>query len=617
MIGTPWLLWMYSCPDPYNLTSALRSAKKDFFSNLAKNIHSPKDFWSAYHKLSPNHQRIPPQITLKHHSAEKPIEKANLFNNFFASCFSKPSQPLPIPSPTTQAVSLLSIHCSVLEVEQQLLHYKQKTASGPDGISSIMLRNTASSIAPQLSTLFNLSLSQGKVPSAWKVSNVTPIHKAGDKSDVSNYRPISLLSLISKVLERIVHNQISLHLTSNKLLSNNQFGFRSGFSTQDALLTVTNDWHQLLSKNRQVGAVFFDIRKAFDSVPHNQIIKSLSKHGISGPLLTWLSDYLSNRSQRVVLEGASSTPCRVTSGVPQGSILGPLLFIIFMDSLNEIKLCPGTKLILYADDILLYRPVISDNDLTQLQQDINAVHNWTIQHGLLLNNKKTNVLPITRSMNAIPLTLSISNQQIPIVECFKYLGVTISKNLSWSQHITNTVRTSKQQLGLLHRKLKDASQQSKHTIYRSTVLPKLEYCAAVWDPHQSTLTKKLENTQSFACKIITKEWKSDYTSLLNKLQLKSLKDRRNIQKLKVCFKIINNKSCIPPSVFSPHPSPSPRHPHSQILFIPHVGTSSHKHSFFLDVIPKWNSLPPEVINSSSDSSFKSNLSSFLCNNYYN
>ena len=288
-----------------------------------------------------------------------------------------------------------------------------------------------------------------------------------------------------------------------------------------------------------------------------------------------------------------------------------------MDSLNEIKLCPGTKLILYADDILLYRPVISDNDLTQLQQDINAVHNWTTQHGLLLNNKKTNVLPITRSMNAIPLTLSISNQQIPIVECFKYLGVTISKNLSWSQHITNTVRTSKQQLGLLHRKLKDASQQSKHTIYRSTVLPKLEYCAAVWDPHQSTLTKKLENTQSFACKIITNKWKSDYTSLLNKLQLKSLKDRRNIQKLKVCFKIINNKSCIPPSVFSSHPSPSPRHPHSQILFIPHVGTSSHKHSFFLDVIPKWNSLPPEVINSSSDSSFKSNLSSFLCNNYYN
>ncbi len=116
------------------------------------------------------------------------------------------------------------------------------------------------------------------------------------------------------------------------------------------------------------------------------------------------------------------------------------------------------------------------------------------------------------------------------------------------------------------------------------------------ESHQSTLTKKLENTQSFACKIITKEWKSDYISLLNKLQLKSLKDRRNIQKLKVCFKIINNKSCIPPSVFSPHPSPSPRHPHSQILFIPHVGTSSHKHSFFLDVIPKWNSLPPEVIN---------------------
>ena len=147
--------------------------------------------------------------------------------------------------------------------------------------------------------------------------------------------------------------------------------------------------------------------------------------------------------------------------------------------------------------------------------------------------------------------------------------------------------------------------------------PNLNTAPQYGTPINQHSPRKLENTQSFACKIITKEWKSDYTSLLNKLQLKSLKDRRNIQKLKVCFKIINNKSCIPPSVFSPHPSPSPRHPHSQILFIPHVGTSSHKHSFFLDVIPKWNSLPPEVINSSSDSSFKSNLSSFLCNNYYN
>ncbi len=137
------------------------------------------------------------------------------------------------------------------------------------------------------------------------------------------------------------------------------------------------------------------------------------------------------------------------------------------------------------------------------------------------------------------------------------------------------------------------------------------YCAAVWDPHQSTLTKQLENTQSFACKIITKEWNSGHISLLNKLQFKSLKDRRIIQKLKVCYKIINNKSCIPPTVFSPHPSPSPRHPHNQILFIPHVGTSSHKHSFFLDVIPKWNSLPLEVVNSPSVSSFKLNLSSYF------
>ncbi len=263
-----------------------------------------------------------------------------------------------------------------------------------------MLRNTARSIAPQLTALFIQSLSQGQVPSAWKLSNVTPVHKSGDKAAVSNYRPISLLSLVSNVLERIVHNRITDYLSLNKLLSNNnQFGFRSGFSTQDALLTVTNDWHQMLSTHRQVGTVFFDLRIAFDSVPHSDVVNSLTTLGISGLLLAWLTKYLSNRSQKVVLGGISSN---VTSGVPQGSILGPLLFKIVMDSLNHINLSLDAKLILYADDILLYKPVNSLTTLAQLEQDVNKVHNWTKDHNLLLNTTKTNVLPITRSKKTIP-----------------------------------------------------------------------------------------------------------------------------------------------------------------------------------------------------------------------
>ena len=478
-----------------------------------------------------------------------------------------------------------------------------------------MLKKTASSIAPHLTQLFNLSLREGKVPTDWKTSNVTPIHKSGDKSAVTNYRPISLLSLVSKVLEKIIHNRITEYLCSNDLLSSNQFGFRPGFSTQDALLTVTNDWHQLLSTNRQIAAVFFDLRKAFDSVPHPQLIEAITSFGISGFLLSWISDYLSNRLQRVVLEGASSTPSKVTSGVPQGSILGPLLFILFMDSLNSVTLSPGTKLILYADDILLYRPVDTPLQLALLEEDISRVHKWTLNHGLTLNPLKTNVLPITRSRKPLPLNITINGQPIPSVNSAKYLGVTISSNLTWSKHIDNTVKSVKRQLGMLHRKLHKATPQARNNILRSTILPKLDYCAAVWDPHHSTLTHKLERTQAFACKVITHQWKTDYNSLRSKLNYTTLKDRRTYIKLKICYKIMNNHSCFPSSVFTPHPSPSPRHPHNQMLFIPHVATSSHKHSFFIDVVRSWNSLPQLLISATNVQSFKSNFNQTFPNGF--
>ena len=271
-----------------------------YLENLSTTIRSPRDFWASYHKLSPKNQWISTDLKYNSFTASTSANKANLLQ-FFNSCFTSPTTP-----PSTNFLQSLvnnsgpvlsNVSCSQSEVLELLSSYKLKTASGPDGVSSRMLHETARTISPVLTDLFNLSLKQAKVPDSWKISNVTPIFKSGDPSSVANYRPISLLPLTSKILERIIHCRLMKFLLSNHLLSSCQYGFRPRSSTQEALLSVTNDWHLMLSKNHQVASIFFDVKKAFDSAPHDKLILSLARTGISGPLLQWFLDYLTNRQQ--------------------------------------------------------------------------------------------------------------------------------------------------------------------------------------------------------------------------------------------------------------------------------------------------------------------------------
>ena len=306
----------------------------------------------------------------------------------------------------------------------------------------------------------------------------------------------------------------------------------------------------------------------------------------------------------MVLDGKSSALLPVTSGVPQGSILGPLLFIIYMNSISQVPLSPGTKLLLYADDIVMYRPVNSQSDVSSSQNDVNSIHRWTVEHGLTLNTSKSHLMPITRSRNPLQTHLTVDGIPLETVYSTKYLGVNISSDLTWGQHISITCKKAKQHLGLLHRKFHQASPQVRSKLYSSVILPKIEYCSSVWDPHQAKYISMLESVQKFGCRVISKEWNSDYPTLLTHLQLPTLQSRRKQQRLIMCYKILTNNSSIPSSYFTPHPSPSPRLHHNKALFIPLVKTTSFKCSFFVDVIPLWNSLPSNFVSSSSISSFK-------------
>ncbi len=295
-----------------------------------------------------------------------------LINNCFSSCFNQSLPPL--------AESIYQLHttlqecpdhllCTEEEVLRLLLSLDVTKSSGPDGISAKMLKATATSIAPSLCKLFNLSITTGQFPAAWIISNVVPIPKDGDKSVPNNYRPISLLSIVSKLLERHIHGKVMEHLSESQPLSDHQWGGCSGKSTTHALLSATSEWFELLDAGEKVGAIFFDLSKAFDSVPHKALLKD---SGLNRLLLNWIANYLTNRKQQVVVDGVKSNdlPVLDLSGVPQGSVLGPLLFLIYINDIDNIPLSLGTKLVIYADDVLLYRPIRSPHDYVLLQMQL-------------------------------------------------------------------------------------------------------------------------------------------------------------------------------------------------------------------------------------------------------
>ena len=222
--------------------------------------------------------------------------------------------------------------------------------------------------------IFQSSLQQGVLPAEWKSANIVPIFKKGDRTKTCNYRPVYLTSICSKILEHVVYTCIFSHLKEHNILREEQHGFQVGKSCETQLIMTIDDFVNCLNDNSQIDCIFLDFSKAFDRVPHNRLCNKLSYYGIRGPLLLWIKHYLSNRQQKVIIDGTSSYPPNVTSGVPQGTVLAPLLFPCFV---NDITLNVTSKIRLYADGILLYRRIISHEDCTLLQNDINNLIKWS------------------------------------------------------------------------------------------------------------------------------------------------------------------------------------------------------------------------------------------------
>ena len=371
------------------------------------------------------------------------------------------------------------------------------------------------------------------------------------------------------------------HLSNQQVLTDSQWGFRSGRSTVTALLSVTQEWLSALERGQEIGAVFFDYRKAFDSVPHRPLLEKLENIGFNNHILRWITDYLTSHSQTVVVNGESSQPAPVLSGVPQGSVLGPLLFLIYINDL-DINIEDGAEITLYADDVLLFRIINSPEDFVALQEDIDKIGSWSRANFLTLNRTKCKYMIVSRKTNlSTPSSpLLLEGHPLDQVEMFQYLGVLLSHDLTWGEHVQSTCKKARKILGLLYRRFyNNAPGNSLLQLYLSLVRPHLDYASAVWSPYLIKDKAALESVQKFACHMATTSWDSSYQDLLDLVDLPTLECRRLETRLCLLYKIIYNLCYFDEGVFTLRTSLSHHVPHNLVLNHPFARINSYFYSF--------------------------------------
>lgn len=387
-----------------------------------------------------------------------------------------------------------------------LLELKPKTSSGPDNLPNVFLRRYAEIIAKFLFVLFKKSLLSSKLPVEWKTARVVPIFKKGDCTLLQNYRPISLTSACCKMLEHIIAKHINKFLEEHSILSDFQHGFRKGYSTITQLVTIVHTFAKTLDMNGQIDAIFMDFSKAFDKVHHEKLIQKLKNINLPDILISWIQDYLTNRVQFVSVDGCSSSCLPVTSGVPQGSVLGPLLFQIYINDIVNV-VTPGTHIRLFADDCVVFRQITCTNDQNELDQCLRNVLDWCSEFSMVLNTEKTVSMQITHKKNPINHVYTLGSSTLKQVNSYKYLGVTITSRLSWNSHIDNICSSAFKKLCFLRHKLRNSPSHIKLLTYNTYIRPKLEYASVVWDPFTKLNIDKLERVQRKAVRFIYSKFK--------------------------------------------------------------------------------------------------------------
>jgi len=615
------------------LTKIIRAAEKKYYSDkfcyVKDNI---RDTWKLINKVlnettGSGHKPTVTKIKDKNLVVNDPKVIADKFNEYFVNIGPNLAKNIPeIPNrsitdtlPQSVKNSIFLSPCTSAEILNIVATLKNSKGLGVDGFSTPVIKQVIMSILSPLTVICNKSLDSGIFPDSMKSAKVIPVYKSDDKLLVSNYRPISVLPIFSKILEKIVYSRLESFIAKHNIFCENQFGFREKHSTYMALLNIIDQiTEQLDSKAFSLG-IFIDLSKAFDTIDHKILLTKLEIYGVRGIALNWFRSYLSNRTQLVEIDGNPSSLRKITCGVPQGSILGPLLFILYVNDI--VRVSSIMKCILFADDTNL---LLNDTNLNNLIKNANIeiqkISDWLKINKLSLNIKKTHFILFHFHQRKLiqNLSIRIDDCELERVSHTKFLGIILHENLSWKKHVSVLANKINKNIGILKVLQSKLPISALFMLYNTLIYPYLQYCNIAWASKVTTHIDSLNILQRKALRVVCKaNWQAHSTPLFYSLHTLKLSDINKLQTGCFMYNAINN---LLPSLFSGYFTLNINVHHyftrqSKNIHQTSIRTSLRKFNIKNFGTSLWNSLPIMLKNKPSIHSFKAAYKQFLLSSY--
>ena len=591
----------------------IRNAKRNLEKRLANEKNNKRPFYAYVKGKTKSRQTVGPLKKEDGKTTESYKETAEELNKFFASVYSKKNSIQPPPERREPAEQQMGrVRVTERKIREKIEKMRAEAAPGPDGIRPAFLQQTKNEISRPLKIIFEKSLEEGKIPEDWRAANITPIYKKGKKSEAGNYRPVALTSVCCKLLEHLIRDEVTEHLEVNKLIRDSQHGFRNNRSCATNLLEFFERTTEIVDSGSPMDMVFLDLAKAFDKVPHNLLVHKLRGKQVSDEVVKWTENWLDKRTQRVVLNGEESEWAEVESGIIQGSVLGPTLFTVYIDDIDEIleALSVYKK---FADDTKIGQEMRNQEDNEKLQKALDGLVEWGSIWGMEFNVAKCKVMHVgPRNPRH---SYKMAGKDLEVTEEEKDIGVTVTCDLRPTQQCRRAARTARGVLSQIQRAFHYRDKKTFTRLYVQYVRPHLEFAAPAWAPWTEEDKQVLERVQQQAVKMVSGLKGRTYEEKCLEIGLETLERRREDTDMVQTYKIIKEVDNVKKDTWFKMAAENTERvtratSDKSRLAVKRVRTELRRHFFSQRVVEGWNKLPAATRDAGNVKNFKKELKSY-------